>query len=123
MSDTLTKAQAFSVAIAESHEKVGRNGQKTPYTLTREVVVRRPDRLWSHATGSDERNITATYDGKTVTLEIDLPRTLADEALREVRRELSGGADEDEKAAPRSRQEKPKAKAPASDKRRRVEVR
>ena len=67
MSDTLTKAQAFSVAIAETHEKVARNGQKTPYTLTREIVVKRPDRFMSHATGSDNRNITATYDGKTGT--------------------------------------------------------
>jgi hypothetical protein len=68
MSDTLKNTQAFSVTIAETHEKAGRNGQKSAYTLTREVVVRRPDRLWLHTTGSDERNITTAYDGKTVTL-------------------------------------------------------
>ena len=68
MSDTLKNTPAFSVTIAETHEKVARNGQKSAYTLTREVVVRRPDRLWSHTTGSDERDITATYDGKTVTV-------------------------------------------------------
>jgi len=68
MSDTLKNTRAFSVTIAETHEKVGRNGQKSSYTLTREVVVRRPDRLWLHTTGSDERNITTAYDGKTVTL-------------------------------------------------------
>lgn len=68
MSDTLKNAQAFSVTINESHEKVRRNGQKGPYTLTREFIVRRPDRFWSHTTGSDERNVRATYDGKTVTV-------------------------------------------------------
>ena len=68
MSDTLKNTQAFSVTIAETHEKAGRNSQKSAYTLTREVVVRRPDRLWLHTTGSDERNITTAYDGKTVTL-------------------------------------------------------
>ena len=45
-----------------------RNGEKRPYTLKREVVVRRPDRLWSHATGSDDRDVKVIYDGKTVTV-------------------------------------------------------
>jgi hypothetical protein len=36
--------------------------------LKREVIVRRPDRLWSHTTGSDERNVTVTYDGNTITI-------------------------------------------------------
>src|SRR5688572_10259976 len=67
MSDTLKNAQAFSVTIAESHEKVRRNGQKGPYTLTREIIVRRPDRFWLHTTGSDERDVRVFYDGKTVT--------------------------------------------------------
>jgi hypothetical protein len=45
-----------------------RNGQKVPYTLKREVVVRRPNRLWSHTTGSDNRDVKVTYDGSTVTV-------------------------------------------------------
>ena len=68
VSDTLGKAQAFSFSVAESHERVRRNGQKGPYTLKRDVVVRRPNRLWSHTTGSDGRDVTVTYDGGTVTV-------------------------------------------------------
>jgi hypothetical protein len=68
MSDTLRVAPALSVTISESHERGRQNGQKEPYTLKREVVLRRPDRLWSHTTGSDNRDIKVTYDGKTVTV-------------------------------------------------------
>ena len=77
MGDTLKNAQALSVTITEAHEKVRRNGQKEPYTLTREIIVRRPDRLWAHTTGSDQRNIKATYDGKTVTIVGDTQKVWA----------------------------------------------
>ncbi|HET7220969.1 MAG TPA: DUF2092 domain-containing protein [Vicinamibacterales bacterium] len=68
LSDTLNAAPAFSFTVAEWHERLRRNGEKAPYTLTREVVVRRPDRLWSHTTGSDNRDVTVTYDGTKVTV-------------------------------------------------------
>ena len=68
MSDTLKAAPALSFTVAESHERMRRNGQKEPYSLKRDVVVRRPDRLWSHTTGSDDRDVRVTYDGKTVTV-------------------------------------------------------
>jgi hypothetical protein len=68
MSDTLKNAKAFSVTVDESHERVRRNGEKQPYTLKREVMVRRPDRLWSHTTGSDNRDVRVMYDGKAVTV-------------------------------------------------------
>jgi hypothetical protein len=68
VSDTLKAAPALSFTVAESHERVRRNGEKQPYTLKRDVVVRRPDRLWSHTTGSDNRDVKVTYDGKTVTI-------------------------------------------------------
>jgi hypothetical protein len=77
MSDTLKAAPAFSFTVSESHERVRRNGQKQPYTLTREVVVRRPDRLWSHTTGSDDRNIKVTYDGAMVTIVGDRQKVFA----------------------------------------------
>jgi len=66
MSDTLKAAPALSFKVAESHERVRRTGEKQPYTLNREMVVRRPDRLWVHTTGSDGRDVRVTYDGKTV---------------------------------------------------------
>jgi hypothetical protein len=68
MSDTLKNAKTFSVSVNESHERVRRNGEKEPYTLKRDVVVRRPDRLWMHTIGSDERDVRTFYDGKTVTV-------------------------------------------------------
>ena len=68
MSDTLAASQGLSFTVAESHERMMRNGQKQPYSLKREVVVRRPDRLWSHTTGSDNRDIKVTYDGSDITV-------------------------------------------------------
>lgn len=69
MSDALKAAPAFSFTVVESHERLKRNGTKEPFSLKREVLVRRPDRLWSHITGtdSDNRNIRITYDGQTLT--------------------------------------------------------
>jgi hypothetical protein len=68
MSDTLKNAKTFSVSVNESHERMRRNGAKQPYTLKRDVVVRRPDRMWMHTTGSDDRDIRTFYDGKSVTV-------------------------------------------------------
>jgi hypothetical protein len=77
MSDTLKAANTFSFTVAESHERMRRNGQKQPYTLKRDVVVRRPDRLWSHVTGSDGRDVKIAYDGKTVTVVGDTHKVYA----------------------------------------------
>lgn len=71
MSDTLKSAPSLSFSVSESHERMKRNGQKEPYTLTREVMARRPDRLWVHTTGSDRRDVKVTYNGKTVTIVSD----------------------------------------------------
>ncbi len=69
MSETLKNAKAFSVTVDETHESsLRRNGEKQPYTLTREVVVRRPDRLWSHTRGSDYRDVLVVHDGKIITV-------------------------------------------------------
>jgi hypothetical protein len=68
MSDALKNAKAFSFTVNESHERVRRNGQKEPYTLTRDIVVRRPDRLYNHTRGSDSRDLELRYDGKQITI-------------------------------------------------------
>lgn len=68
MSDTLRGASALSFSVRETHERVRRNGTKVPFTLDRQVVVRRPDRLHVHTTGSDGRDVTVTYDGRAVTV-------------------------------------------------------
>lgn len=45
-----------------------RNGEKALYELKRQVIVRRPDQLWFHAMGADDRDFVGTYDGHRVTL-------------------------------------------------------
>ena len=68
MSDTLKAAPALSFKVVESHERIRRTGGKQPVTLTREMVVRRPDRLSVHTSGSDGRDVRVAYDGRTVTI-------------------------------------------------------
>jgi hypothetical protein len=85
MSSTLASAQSVAFETREDHERVRRNGDKAPYTLRREVIARRPDRLRYHATGGDDRDFVVTYDGRQVTVvgathrvyaRIDAPSTL-----------------------------------------------
>jgi hypothetical protein len=62
MSDTLEKAQALSVTTRETREQAKvAGGEPVPVTLTRQTVVRRPDRLY-FKTGGDHDN-EAWYDG------------------------------------------------------------
>jgi hypothetical protein len=68
MSDTLARATTFSFDTAETHDRVRRNGEKVTFDLHRQFVVRRPDRLWSHVAGGDDRDFVVTYDGHKVTL-------------------------------------------------------
>jgi hypothetical protein len=66
-SDTLAKAQAFSVDLSEMRERVRRNGEKVEEHVKRQIVVRRPDRMWFKTT-KDAGEHTGWYDGKTVTM-------------------------------------------------------
>jgi hypothetical protein len=84
MSDTLSKAQAFSFETTETHDRVRRNGEKTQVQFTRQVVVRRPDKLTLHQSGAD-RDFNVWYDGKALTVvgnrqkiyaKTDVPNTL-----------------------------------------------
>jgi hypothetical protein len=68
MSDTLAGARTLSFDTSEHHDRVRRNGQKTTYDLHRQVILRRPDRLWFHATGGENRNLIVTYDGTQLTI-------------------------------------------------------
>ena len=75
MNDTLKSAPALSFSVSETHERLKRNGQKEPFTLKREVTIRRPDRLSAHTTGADNRDVRVTYDGTTVTIVGDRQRS------------------------------------------------
>jgi hypothetical protein len=68
MSTKLGSAQTFSVTTREVRDRVKANGEEQQVTLTRETVVRRPDRLYSKTSG-DVQNET-WYDGVGLTLAI-----------------------------------------------------
>ncbi len=87
-SDALTKAQTFSVDVSEMRERVRRNGEKVEERIDRQIVVRRPDRLWFETKKADGGH-TGWYDGKTMTIvapgdrifaRVNMPPTL-DETL------------------------------------------
>jgi hypothetical protein len=66
MSSNLAGVKNFSFTAEEVSEKVGPGGQKTPVTLTRYVVVRRPDAFTSRTEGGP--GTTVWYDGKHATI-------------------------------------------------------
>jgi hypothetical protein len=66
MSDKLKSAQAATFTTTETSDRVRRNNERKKLNLTRQVAVRRPDRLWFKVTG--DRDLEAFYDGKKVTL-------------------------------------------------------
>jgi hypothetical protein len=66
MSARLAGAKAFKVTTVETRQEAGRAGAIRKVTLTRETSVRRPDRLYSKATG--DRHNETWYDGVGITL-------------------------------------------------------
>jgi hypothetical protein len=66
MSGKLASAGAFSVTTQEVRTEVGPSGQPREVRLTRETVVRRPDRLYSRVSG--DRHNEVWYDGIGLTL-------------------------------------------------------
>ena len=98
MSDTLAKASAFSFATAESLE-LGDQSTRRVVQFTRTVTVHRPDAMSFELDGSGDTamDVSAYYDGKTVSLRDNLhgmwaqttvPGTL-DEMLDDVARRYS----------------------------------
>lgn len=65
MSDTLTGAATLSVSTREDIDR-SRGGVMRTVTLTRDIKVRRPDRLWFRATG--DVDLEGYYDAKTLTI-------------------------------------------------------
>jgi hypothetical protein len=66
VSDTLGRLQAFSVTTQETRERIGADGKPARITLTRQTIVRRPDRLHFKTTGDVQNE--AWYDGRNLTL-------------------------------------------------------
>jgi hypothetical protein len=66
MSAALAKAPGFSVTTHEVRTELRTNGEERKLNLTREVTVRRPDRLYSKLTG--DRANEVWYDGIGITV-------------------------------------------------------
>ena len=66
MSNKLASSNTLSFSTQEHKDIVARNGQKTTVQRAREVLLRRPDRLYTKQTG--DRPVESWYDGKYVTL-------------------------------------------------------
>jgi hypothetical protein len=84
-SATLKAAPTLTVDTVERHERVRRNGERKSTSLSRQVRLRRPDRLSFHAKGDGVQDLRAVYDGRTFTLvgngqkvyaQIDAPGTV-----------------------------------------------
>jgi len=66
MSEKLGSAKSFSVTVTESREEAKRDGTPQHATLTRETIVRRPDRFYTTVTG--DRHNEVWYDGIGITV-------------------------------------------------------
>ncbi len=66
MSARLGGAQSFSVTTREVRDQVKRSGQEQKVNLTRETVVRRPDRLYTKTAGDLQNE--SWYDGIGLTI-------------------------------------------------------
>ena len=66
MSAKLAAANALSVTTTETRDVVRGSGRKEPVSLSGVYTMRRPDRLYTKATG--DRGLESWYNGKTVTI-------------------------------------------------------
>jgi hypothetical protein len=82
---TLKAASTLTFDTAERHERVRRNGEKKAFSLSRQVRLRRPDRLSFRATGDGIDDLHAFYNGRSFTLvgntqkvyaQVDAPNTV-----------------------------------------------
>lgn len=94
--ETLGKAKTYSVEIDSTYDAVQPSGQKVEFGDSREVLVRRPDRLRIDVERSDGETSVVQFDGKVITVattgeniyaQAERAGTL-DEAVRYFRQEL-----------------------------------
>lgn len=84
-SASLRSATTLTFDTTEKHERVRRNGEKRAFSLSRQMKVRRPDRLTFHAKSDGGEDLNAFYDGRSLTLlgnaqkvyaQVDAPNTI-----------------------------------------------
>lgn len=96
MADTLGQADAFSVHIRTGYDAVQPSGQKIEFVESRDVLVKRPDKLRIETKGSDGEKGLIVIDGKTISVSTPKDNVYAqaekagslDEAIRYFRRDL-----------------------------------
>lgn len=66
MIEFLTQAQRFSVTVDTGFDVVQDSGQKIEFGETRQMVLRRPDRLRIEATKRDGSKVGMLFDGKDI---------------------------------------------------------
>jgi hypothetical protein len=99
MSDTLARVPAFRFSTSESLDTVGPPAERRVLRFTRTVTVRRPDAIYFelHGAAGTALEVTAYYDGRTVSLRNGVDRVWAqttvpgtlDEMLDDVARRFS----------------------------------
>jgi hypothetical protein len=68
MAELLSQAPRFSVTLDIGFDAVQDSGQKIEFGETRQIVLRRPDRLRVDATKRDGAKSTLLFDGKDITV-------------------------------------------------------
>jgi hypothetical protein len=76
-SDALAKTTAFGVDVSEMRERVRRNGEKVEERLQRQIIIRRPDRMWFKTVKASGGEHTGWYDGKAVTMVVQHEKIFA----------------------------------------------
>jgi hypothetical protein len=80
MSDVLANAKTFTFRTKGVEERVRADGTKVAAEVQREVVVRRPNGVWVHASvkaPDQSRELNIWYDGKTISLQSDNEKVYA----------------------------------------------
>jgi len=96
MADTLGKADAFGVHLRTGYDTVQVTGQKIQYLETRDLLVKRPDKLRIESKRSDGGKGLMQFDGKTISVTTESDNVYAqaektgtvDEAVRYFRKDL-----------------------------------
>lgn len=96
MADTLGQADAFSVHLRTGYDAVQPSGQKIQFVESRDVLVKRPDKMRIETKSSTGEKGLVVFDGKTISVstpkdnvyaQAEKPGTL-DDAIRYFRRDL-----------------------------------
>jgi hypothetical protein len=79
MSDKLSAAKSFSFSTKEVTDKIRRSGKKEKRNVTRNAIMKRPDKFWEKYGGETDWQIW--YDGKFITAVSDSNKAFVQRAM------------------------------------------